>query len=87
MEIGPIRNQNLILCPLASEWCQQREKSDWQEGSIAPKKRTMPLAEKMKFPVGIGSGHFSFSFFRSKMVTIEKTFTSPQHHTWLAERN
>jgi len=24
------------------------------------KKRTMPLAEKMKFPVGIGSGHFSF---------------------------
>jgi len=28
--------------------------------SMAPKKRTMPLAEKMKFPVGIGSGHFSF---------------------------
>jgi hypothetical protein len=27
---------------------------------MAPKKRTMPLAEKMKFPVGIGSGHFSF---------------------------
>jgi len=27
---------------------------------VAPKKRTMPLAEKMKFPVGIGSGHFSF---------------------------
>jgi len=45
MEIGPIRNQNLIFWPLAS---------------MAPKKRTMPLAEKMKFPVGIGSGHFSF---------------------------
>jgi len=26
----------------------------------APKKRTMPLEEKMKFPAGIGSGHFSF---------------------------
>jgi len=27
---------------------------------MALKKRTMPLAEKMKFPVGSGSGHFSF---------------------------
>jgi len=27
---------------------------------MAPKKRTMPLEEKMKFPVGIGSRHFSF---------------------------
>jgi len=27
---------------------------------MAPKKRTMPLAEKMKFSVGMGSGHFSF---------------------------
>jgi len=26
---------------------------------MAPKK-TMPLAEKMKFPIGIGSRHFSF---------------------------
>jgi len=30
---------------------------------MALKKRTMPLAEKMKFPVGIGSGHFSFFLF------------------------
>jgi hypothetical protein len=28
--------------------------------SMAQKKRTMPLVEKMKFPVGIGSRHFSF---------------------------
>jgi len=31
------------------------------------KKRTMPLAEKMKFPVGIGSGHF-FSCPRTMLI-------------------
>jgi len=38
MDIGPIRNQNLIFWPLANNslrkligWCRQREKIGWQE--------------------------------------------------------
>jgi len=42
--------------------------------SMAPKKRTMPLAEKMKFPVANGSGHFSF-FLSSDNVSLSKTVT------------